>query len=403
MLHGIHRLSPGRIRTARPGRYADGGGLYLEVRQGARGPTAKWLFRYMIAGRERWMGLGPLHTVGADKAREQARAARQQLLEGISPIEAKRAQIAAQRVTALPATTFRQAAQQYIQAHDASWRSAKHARAWVDTLERYVYPQIGDLPVQAITTDLVLKAIEPHWETKTQTMSRLRGRIERILDWAAARGLRVGNNPAAWAILRHLLAKPTKVKAAVHHEALPFEQIAKFMARLRKLDGPAPRALEFCILTATRSGEARLAEWSEFEGDIWTIPATRTKAGREHRVPLCVRALAILEEMRAVSTSRFVFDGHGGPAGLRRVLDRLGVEVTVHGFRSAFRDWCGARSSFSREVAEMALAHRIGNATEQAYARSDLFEKRRRLMEAWARFCSMPAEGVAVLPMVQRR
>jgi integrase len=401
MGRGIHRLSPAKVRTAKVGRHADGGNLYLDVEQGARGLTRKWLFRYVVDGRERHMGLGPVHTIGLAEARERARAARQQLLDGIDPIKARNARIAEQRAASMPVTTFRQAAQQYITTHDAGW-TAKHAKDWLDTLDAYVHPVVGKLPVQAINTDLVLKCLEPHWQTKTPTMARLRGRIEAILDWARARDLRDGENPAAWAILRHLLVKPTRVRPQEHHAALPFEQIAEFIVALRKLDGPAPRALEFLILTATRSSEARLAEWSEIDGNVWTIPRARMKANREHRVPLCERAVAILDEMRAVRTSRFVFAGHGGPAGLRRVLDRLGSDVTVHGFRSTFRSWCGARTNFPREVAEMALAHRIGDATEQAYARDDLFAKRRKLMDAWGAYCAAPSSGADVVPISKR-
>jgi integrase len=399
-MSGIHRLSPARVRKAKVGRHADGGGLLLDVRQGARGLNRKWVFRYAVDGLEYWMGLGPLHTVGLAEAREQARIARAQLRDGISPIEARRSQVAERRLASTQAVTFREVARQYIDDHDAEW-TAKHHQEWIDTLNTYVHPVFGDLPVRAINVDLVLQTLKPIWETKTQTASRLRGRIQMILDAAKSRQLFQGDNPASWDVLQHLLAKPSKVKPRAHHEALPFDDVGALMADLRKLDGPAPRALEFLILTAARAGEVRLATWDEIDGDIWTVPASRMKACKEHRVPLCERAVAILAEMRKVrDRSNLIFPGHGGPAGLRRVLDRLGRDVTVHGFRSTFRDFCGARTNFPREVAEMALAHRIGDATEQAYARHDLFEKRRRLMDAWGEFCDAPpAAGADVVPL----
>jgi integrase len=397
---GIHRLSPTRVRTAKTGRHADGGNLYLDVKQGANGPTRKWVFRYAVDGREYWMGLGPLHTVGLAEAREAARMARAQLRSGISPIQARRLQVAEQKLASMQAVTFREAARQYIDDHDVEW-TAKHQREWVDTLNAYVHPVFGDLPVRSVNVDLVLQALKPIWESKTQTASRLRGRIEMVLDSAKARQLRDGDNPADWNVLQHLLAKPSKVKPRAHHEALPFDQIGSFMAGLRKLDGSATRALEFLILAAARAGEVRLATWEEIIDDVWAIPASRMKARREHNVPLCSRALEILDEMRAVrDQSSLIFPGHGGPAGLRRVLAQLGCDVTVHGFRSTFRDWCGARTNFPREVAEMALAHRIGDATEQAYARHDLFEKRRKLMDAWGRYCDTPSvTGAVVMPL----
>jgi integrase len=397
---GIHRLTPAKVRAAKVGRHADGGNLYLDVEQGANGLTRKWLFRYAIDGRERHMGLGPAHTIGLAEARERARTARQQLLDGIDPIEARIGRIAEQRLATMQAITFEEAARQYIDSHDAAWRSAKHRREWANTLKVYAYPIIGSLPVQGITVDLVLRVLRPIWETKTETASRLRGRIEAVLDFAKARQLRNGDNPAAWDVLQHLLPQPSKLQPKRHLSALPYTDVGALTAELRKLKGGAPRALEFLILTAVRSGEVRGARWSEIDGGVWTIPPERTKTHREHRVPLCSRALEILDEMRAVRTGDLVFEGLRGAIsiqGLLYMLLRLGRKgITVHGFRSTFRDWCGARTNFPREVAEMALAHRIGNATENAYARSDLFEKRRRLMAAWGEFCATQSTGDVV-------
>lgn len=408
MGRGINRLSPARVRTLRkPGLYADGGNLWLRVKKGAGGATNKsWLFRYALDGKEHLMGLGPLRDRSLAEAREIAAQARKLLLDGDDPLENKRRTLAEKRVAAIPVTTFKQAATAYIQAHDAGWRSAKHARDWADTLDRYAHPVMGALPVQAINTDLVLKCLEPNWETKTQTMSRLRGRIERIIGWAKARGLRNGgDNPAVWANLQHLLPKPTKVHHKQHHAAMAFEEVGAFMAALRELGGAAARALEFTVLTAARAGEVRLATWDEVRGEVWTVPGSRMKTGKEHRVPLCPRAVEIVDEMRELQTCELIFPGRSGgaplgPMAMLQVLERLGHRgITVHGFRSTFRDWCGARSNFPREVAEMALAHRIGNATEQAYLRDDLFAKRRRMMDAWCTFCSKPMAKAKVLPL----
>jgi integrase len=344
------------------------------------------------------MGLGATHTIGLAAAREKARAAREQLLDGIDPIEARNARVAEQRVASMRALTFREAAQQYIESHDAGWRSEKHRREWVDTLDRFVHPVIGSLPVNAITVDLVLRVLRPIWETKNVTASRLRGRIEMVINFVKAQKLFQGDNPAGWETLQHLLPKPKRVHRKEHFDALPYDQIGAFLAALCKLDGVPARGLEFLILTAARLGEVRYARWSEIDGDIWTVPAEHTKAHREHRVPLCARALEILDEMRSVRTCDLIFPGRNGkqPLGagaLLQAIERLGHKgsITVHGFRSTFRDWCGARPNFPREVAEMALAHQIGDATEQAYARDDLFEKRRKLMAAWADFCAAPS------------
>jgi integrase len=405
MGRGIHRLSPLFVeKTKKIGRFADGAGLWFRTKETKNGGISRnWLFRYSYGGRKQIIGLGPTHTVSLAEARDAAQAARKLLLMGLDPRGERDRLRAEARVAALPVTTFKQAAQQFVDSHEAGWRNARHSHDWVRSMKQYVHPVIGDLPVWAITTDLVLRCLQPHWETIPNTMQRVRGRIERVLDWAKARGLRNGgDNPASWDILQHLLPRPTKLKPVEHHEALPFEEVPAFMARLRALDAhvPGARALEFCILCAARTGEARLAAWSEIEGDVWVVPSARTKTGREHRVPLCRRAMEIIEEMRGLGLDReLVFPGHGGHSGLRRVLARLGVDATVHGFRSAFRDWCGARTNFPREVAEMALAHRIGNQTEQAYARSDLFEKRRRLMSAWCEFCSADKPVGNVLPL----
>jgi len=398
MGRGINRLTPLGCTKSKKPMLCDGGGLWLRTKPALGGGYSRsWLFRYAIAGKKGQMGLGSLHDRPLAEARAKRDELRKLLLEGIDPKADRDRKRAEALVAALPIMTFKQAAQAHIDSHEKGW-SPKQTGNWNSMFQKYVYPVIGPLPVAAIGVDLVLKCLEPHWVTIPNTMMRVRGRIEAVLDACAARGLRDSTNPARWSVLKHLLAKPSKLRPVEHHEAMSFEELPAFLNELRKLDGPAPRALEFVILTAARAGEARLATWGEidFATATWTVPPSRMKAGREHRVPLCKRAVAILEEMRDLDPE-MIFPRHGGPAGLRRVLKRLGRDVSVHGFRSSFRDWCGARSNFPREVAEMALAHKVGNAVELAYARSDLFEKRRRLMAAWFDFCtSAPKKGELV-------
>jgi integrase len=296
--------------------------------------------------------------------------------------------------------TFRECAERYIAAHRVGWRNAKHAEQWRSTLATYAFPIFGDLPVQAIDLGLVMKAIEPIWASKTETASRLRGRIESILDWAATRGYRQGDNPARWrGHLENLLPKRTKVRKVQHHAALPYGRVGDFIQALQQQRGVAAMALELCILTATRTSETIGARWQEVDlrETVWTIPADRIKAGKEHRIPLSAPAVAILQKLAAARSSDFVFPG-GKPGqplsnmALLALLKRMGrPDLTVHGFRSAFRDWAAELTNFPREVCEMALAHAIGDKVEAAYRRGDLFAKRRQLMEAWARFCLTPS------------
>lgn len=391
---GIHRLSARAVETAKPGYLADGGGLYLQV---STTESKSWVFRYERLGKRREMGLGSLLNVSLAMARRKAAEARAMLGEGIDPLAEKQARLAAVRGT----LTFREASEAYIAAHAAGWRNAKHGEQWRNTLATYVYPVIGGLPVNAIDTAHVLKVLEPIWTAKTETAKRLRGRIENVLDWAAARRHRDGENPARWrGHLDKLLARPSKVATVEHFAALPFAELPAFFAVLAQQPGIAAKALAFCILTATRTGETIGARWDEITGELWTIPAERTKARREHRVPLSKPALVILAEMRTIADASgapvggFVFPG-GRPGkplsnmALLATLKRMGrQDVTTHGFRSAFRDWCGESTSFPREVAETALAHVIKDKVEAAYARGDLLAKRAQLMAAWGRYCT---------------
>jgi integrase len=304
--------------------------------------------------------------------------------------------------------TFDACAAAYIAAHNTSWRNAKHRDQWRNTLTSYAGPAFGSLPVQSIDVGLVMKALEPIWQAKPETASRLRGRIEAVLDWATVRGHRKGENPARWrGHLDKLLPARSKVHKVKHHPALPYNEMADFVAELRKQEGVAARALEFLILTAARTGEVIGARWDEVdvEEKIWVVPAARMKAGREHRVPLSSAAVAILEEMKKIRESDFVFPGgkKGKPLSnmaMLAVLKRIGrSDLTAHGFRSSFRDWAAERTNFPREVAEMALAHTVGDKVEAAYRRGDLLQKRRQIMEAWARFCEIkvvPARVVSI-------
>jgi integrase len=305
--------------------------------------------------------------------------------------------------------TFRACAEAYIRAHSPAWKNAKHSAQWPATLSAYVHPIVGDLPVQAVDVGLVMKVLEPIWTEKTETASRVRGRIESILDWATARGHRQGENPARWkGHLATLLSPPTKAKAAArrangrseHHAALPYAELPDFMAELQEQDGFGAHAFEFAILTVARTGEAIEAKWSEINlaERLWTLPADRMKAGKEHRVPLCDRPIEILEEMQKIRESEFVFPG--GKAGrplsnmaFLMMLRRMGRgNLTAHGFRSTFSDWCAEQTNFPSEVREMALAHAVSDKVEAAYRRGDLFDKRRQLAEAWAEFCAAPGD-----------
>jgi integrase len=311
--------------------------------------------------------------------------------------------------------TFRECALAYIQSHRAGWSNAEHSKQWPTSLERYAYPAIGDLPIDAIDLGLVLKVVEPIWSTRPETASRVRGRIESILDWATVRGYRTGENPARWrGHLESLLPTPAKAKRAArsvngrseHHVALPYAEIAAFMVALRQQKGIAARALELAILTAARAGEILGARWDEIDraNRLWAIPGDRMKARKEHRVPLSDAAMAIIDKMAEIRQADLVFPGRYGrgmaAVGMLAVARKTaGARVTTHGFRSTFRDWAAERSSFPHEVAEMALGHTVGDAVERAYRRGDLFEKRRQLAEAWARYCSTPQTAGAVVPI----
>jgi len=343
------------------------------------------------------MGLGPLHTISLSDAREKATECRKLVLDKLDPIEARKVRNLAEQVEAAKAMTFEQCAKAFIEAHKAGWKNAKHGDQWRNTLKQYVYPEFGNLPVSAIDTGLVLKAIEPIWKTKTETASRIRGRVESILDWATVRNYRQGENPARWrGHLEKTLPKRSKVQKVSHHAALPYEEIGTFITELRANNGASASALEFIILTAARTGEALGAMWNEIDLDnaVWTIPEERMKAEVEHRVPLSDRVLSILKDLPRIKDSEYVFPGmkHGRPLSnmaCLKLLERMERDsITVHGFRSTFREWAAEQTAFARGVAEQALAHTNRDKVEAAYQRRDLFDKRRQLMDAWTDYCA---------------
>jgi integrase len=379
------------------GLYLDGKGLYLQVSVFG---TKSWIYRYRMNGRKtpRDMGLGALADVSLAEAREKAQDARKLINAGIDPIEAKRDSRANLALEQASAISFKDAALAYIAAHSKTWRNAKHREQWPSTLETYVYPTFGNLPVGTVDVNHIVKVLTPIWTKKPETASRVRGRIESVLDWAKARGYRSGENPARWrGHLENLMPKRAKFQKVRHHPALPYAEVGTFMAELRNENGTAPLAFQLLILTAARTTEVVGARWDEFDlrKGIWRVPAERIKTGKEHRVPLSKPAVAILKTMRKTSDEGLVFPG--GKRGkslsnnaLLAVLKRMGRKtITAHGFRSTFRDWCAEQTNYSRDVAEAALSHAIGNKVEAAYRRGDLLEKRTQLMEQWAKFCGL--------------
>jgi integrase len=401
MVQKIQRLTALAVsRLNKPGLHPDGAGLYLRV---GRNGSKSWTFRFMLNGRAREMGFGGLHKVGLADARKKASDARLLLSEGQDPLTQRHLHdmqsAVAEKLATARSMTFDQCAEGYIAAHEASWKNEKHRQQWRNTLATYVSPVFGNIPVQDVDTDQIMKVIGPIWGKKAETARRVRGRIEVIIDWAKVRGYRAGENPARWrGHLSYLLPARTKVRAIKHHAALPYNQIPNFMAELRRFEGIAAAALEFLILTAARTSEVIYAPWSEvdLEKRVWIIPRERMKGHREHRVPLSAAATAVLRRIKQ-SQGLYLFPGRtpDTPLSNMALLMTLGRMnrggVTSHGFRSTFRDWAAERTNFPNEVVEMALAHAVENKTEAAYRRTDLFEKRRRLMNAWALYCGGPS------------
>lgn len=402
-------LTPLAVKNAKPGRHADGGGLHLLVKDtGAR----SWVYRFMLNGKTRDIGLGAAagqDAISLAAARDAASALRLKVKAGIDPLE-ERDRMAAEALAAAQAAhiagiTFKKVAEDYIAANEDGWRNDKHRQQWRNTLSTYVYPVIGELPVAEIATAHVLQILEPIWKAKAETANRVRGRMETILDAAKARGYRDGENPARWRghIAQILPARSRLTRG--HHKALPYDAIPEFVSKLREREAVAALTLEFAILTAARTGEVLGAKWDEVDMDkaIWTIPPARMKAGKEHRVPLSARAVEILKETQQLGKEWLFPAAKGGKLSgmaMAMLLRRMDVDVTVHGFRSGFRDWAAECTGYAHEVAEMALAHTIDNKVERAYRRGDLFEKRRRLMAEWAAFCASPVvRGGEVVPL----
>jgi len=427
------KLSAASLRSTKPGLHGDGRNLWLQVTASASAKsiaaeiealkgedqegrakevktlkadygaalTRSWVFRYMLDGTPREMGLGSAREVSLIEARARAAICRRLLRERIDPLGRRRELEAARAAPAPKSTTFKDAATRYINSHKSGWKNAKHAAQWTATLEAYAYPTLGDLAVHTIDTDLVMKVLEPIWNEKAETASRVRGRVELVLDWAAAMKLRKGENPARWrGHLDKLLPRRSKVRTVKHHPALPYAGMGAFWRDLGKKEGMSAEALRFAILTACRTGEAIGARWGEIDltGKCWTIPAARMKAGREHRVPLSAPAIELLRRLKPedAKDDGFVFPGAkgNGPLSSMALLMLIrGMEagkLTSHGFRSTFRDWAAETTAFPNEMVEMALAHSVSDKVEAAYRRGDMFDRRRQLMDSWATYCLRP-------------
>jgi integrase len=396
MGRALHRLGAVAVNKLGPGMHNDGHGLYLRVSETG---TRSWIFRFTLGGKTRDMGLGGTAVVSLASARKRAQELRELRQRGIDPISHQQASMAAARVVQAKSVSFREAAERYIASHEATW-TRKHHADWVGTMRDYVFPLLGVLPVSVVDTSLVMQVLEPLWRNKTETGSRVRGRIEAVLDWARVAGLRDGQNPAAWkGHLAHMLPRRSQVRPTEHYKALDYREVPEFMSKLRGDSSMNARLLEFVILTAVRLGEGRGTTWDEIDlvAATWTVPADRMKMSRPHRVPLSSAAVTLLRDLLAIRRGDAVFPGRdfgraAGATATRALVRQLtGQPITIHGFRSSFRDWAGEQTDYPREVAELALAHSVGSDVERAYARTDLFDRRRLLMQAWADYCIIKA------------
>ena len=398
MAKKIDRLQPLQVKKlTKPGWYPDGRGLYLQV---STSGSKSWVYRYETGGKERRHGLGSFHDISLVDARKAAEHCRQLRDEGLDPISHKRNIRAERQLEEAKGITFKECSLAYIESHKAGWKNRKHESQWRNTLDTYAFPVMGDLSVQDIDVGLVMKVLEPIWFGKTETASRVRQRIENILDWAKARNYRTGENPALWrGHLDKLLPKRSKVQKVQHFNAMPYADLPEYFRSLRKIDTLAAKTLAFTILTATRSNEARGAKWNEInlQTGTWIIPDERMKADRPHRVPLTRDCMKILKEVEPFKTGALVFPGLRkgksiSDAALLKLLKQTHPALTVHGFRSSFRDWCAEMTNYPGALAEAALAHTIKDKTEAAYQRGDMFEKRRKLMDAWLDYCTKGGE-----------
>jgi integrase len=410
----LHRLKATSVQTKKPGLYADGGGLYLQVTS----PTAKsWLFRYAVNGTERYHGLGSVNAISLERAREEARRCRELRYDGIDPIEYRKTERQKRALEAAKTITFDECVAGYLDAHEDGWQNAKHRQQWRNTLATYASPVFGSLPVQSVDTDLIVKALQPIWKRVPETASRVRGRIEAVLDWATVGGFRSGDNPARWSgHLEYVLARRQQ-NGDDHHPALDYKDMPRFMADLGGRDGISARALEFLVLSAARTGAVIGATWNEIDLDerVWTVPASRVgakiKDGKPRQVPLCDRAVEILRGLPREKGNRHVFVGGRSGKGLSNMAmaelmrgmaypsTTPGRLAVPHGMRSSFKDWCAERTNFENIVSEAALWHTVSDKVERAYRRGQLFEKRRRLMAEWAKYCTSPAPAGKVVSL----
>jgi integrase len=388
---------------------ADGGNLYLQCTLGTDDWVRRsWVFRYEMDGERHELGLGPLHTIGLAAARERARQLRQQVLDRVDPLEARRTAERERLAKKAKTVTFKECAEMYLKVHSDKWRNARHRAQWTATLKDYAFPVLGDLAVADIDVSHVQRALEPHWARVPETARRTRGRIEMVMAYATAAKFRHGDNPASWDVLQHLLGGK---KVVAHHRALPFTEAPAFFAKLQENESVASRALQFLILTATRTGEVLGATWAEIDlqAKVWTVPPARMKSGREHRIPLTDSTVALLQALPHHGS--YVFHGpgrHGKPLNDKAMLDllyQMRPGVTVHGFRSTFMDFAHEHTAYPKVVIDMVLAHAVGDKVEAAYRRGDLFEKRRQLMAAWDQFLTkpIPAEGADILHLARQR
>ena len=394
MAKKINKLTSLKIKQLKaPGWYPDGLGLYLQVSPSG---SKSWVYRYKSSTKERRFGLGAYPTISLLMARESADKCRKLRAKGIDPIEYKKQQERQKQLERAKSISFKECATRYIESHKSGWKNKKHQSQWTNTLENYAHPIMGHLPVQDISTNHVMQVLEPIWYTKTETASRIRSRIENILDWAKVKTYRTGENPALWrGHLDKLLPKQSKVQKVKHHPALPYTEQPNFYKLLRNKNTIAAKALTFIILTVSRTNEALEAKWDEFNFDtaIWTIPKERMKSGTEHRVPLANETINLLDELKKYSREdNYLFPGQQEGRFISDTTIRKGnvykdYNFVTHGFRSTFRDWCAETTNFPERLAEAALAHKIQNATQAAYERGDKIEKRRKLMEAWANYC----------------
>ncbi|SHE22072.1 tyrosine-type recombinase/integrase [methanotrophic endosymbiont of Bathymodiolus puteoserpentis (Logatchev)] len=400
----VNKLSARKVASInKAGLYGDGMGLWLKV---TKSGTKSWIFRYTQNKKTVDLGLGSIITVSLPEAREKALEYRQALQSGLNPKRIKQQAELKQKQENNGLISFEQCAHQYIAIHKDGWKNAKHAQQWTNTLKTYAFPIIGGLPVKDIDTALIMQVLSPIWTSKNETAGRIRGRIENILAWAAVHGYRSADNPAQWrGHLENLLAKPSKIKTVKHHTALPYSDMYEFIKALRAHHSTSAKALEFLILTATRTSEITGAQWEEIDLNqkVWTIPVERMKAGNEHRIPLSSRAVTIINEMVSIRQSDFVFAGGRIGKGLSNsAMDKLlqvtlGYDCTVHGFRSTFRDWSAECTNYPRDLCEMALAHTIKNKAEAAYRRGDMIEKRHKLAEDWLKFMEAPTPSGNVI------